>query len=154
MTGSDTSPSARTAQPEAQADASADQDLIQFVDSLTDEKRLELIKVLEVSRIHTTFLGPLPHPDNFAQYASILPNAADRILSMAENEQKIRADGQAGMLANDRKRINGSIAIGLSLIAVAGLATWLGYTSIAVPLGLVGMISALIRFLTSWLNRA
>ena len=153
MTASDTSPSSGKPQPEAQTDASAGQDPTQFVGSLTDEGRLELIKALEVSRIQTTFSGPLPPPEDFAKYASILPNAADRILSMAENEQKIRADGQAGMITNDRKRINGAIMIAFSLIAVSGLATWLGYASIAIPLGLVGMVSTLIRFLISLLHR-
>lgn len=111
-------------QPEMQAEASPEKDLVKLVSNLSDEKRLELINVLQVSRVQTTFSGPLPPPEDFKRYNEVLPNAADRILSMAENEQKIRSDGQTKMLANDRKRINGSIGIGASMIAVAGLATW------------------------------
>lgn len=140
-------------QPEMQAEASPEKDLVKLVSNLSDEKRLELINVLQVSRVQTTFSGPLPPPDDFKKYNEVLPNAADRILSMAENEQKIRSDGQTKMLANDRKRINGSIAIGASMIAVAGLATWLGYAHIALPLGLAGVVHSLIRLVLGWLGR-
>lgn len=140
-------------QPEMQAEASPEKDLVKLVSNLSDEKRLELINVLQVSRVQTTFSGPLPPPEDFKRYNEVLPNAADRILSMAENEQKIRSDGQTKMLANDRKRINGSIAIGASMIAVAGLATWLGYAHIALPLGLAGVVHSLIRLVLVWLGR-
>lgn len=140
-------------QPEMQAEASPEKDLVKLVSNLSDEKRLELINVLQVSRVQTTFSGPLPPPEDFKRYNEVLPNAADRILSMAENEQKIRSDGQTKMLANDRKRINGSIGIGASMIAVAGLATWLGYAHIALPLGLAGVVHSLIRLVLVWLGR-
>ena len=81
-----------------------------FVSSLPTEKKLEFFEVLvEHSRVETTFSGPLPAPGDFKKYSDVLPNAADRILSMAEKEQEIRAHGQAGMLANDRKKIVGAI---------------------------------------------
>lgn len=62
---------------------------------------------------------------------------------MAEKEQQIRADGQAGILANDRLKINRATLLGVGLIVVAGVATWLGHTAIALPLGLVGTVAAL-----------
>ncbi|PIQ30327.1 MAG: hypothetical protein COS35_13425 [Zetaproteobacteria bacterium CG02_land_8_20_14_3_00_50_9] len=34
--------------------------------------------------------GPLPAPEDFAKYENILPGAAERILSMAENEARHR----------------------------------------------------------------
>lgn len=33
------------------------------------------------------FSGPMPHPKHFQEYEDILPGAAERILSMAENAQ-------------------------------------------------------------------
>lgn len=119
---------AKQPQPETQAVSDTDRDLVEFVDHLPDEKRLELVKVLTRSRVETTFSGPLPPPEDFKRYNEVVSNAADRILAMAEKEQQIRAEGQAGVLANDRRRINGAMLMGLSLIAVAGLATWLGHT--------------------------
>lgn len=36
------------------------------------------------------FTGPLPHPDTLEQYEKILPGIAERIVKMAEAEQKAR----------------------------------------------------------------
>jgi len=152
MTSRNKSRLAKKLQPKVQTESSSSE-LVRQVANLPDEKKLELYAILEMSRIGTAFSGPLPHPEDFKKYADILPNAADRIMAMAENEQKIRADGQAGMLANDRKRINGSIWLGTSLIVVAGLATWLGHALIALPLGLVGVFSSLIRLVRHWFDR-
>ena len=39
-----------------------------------------------------THIGPLPHPQTFAAYESILPGSAREILEMAKAEQKHRHD--------------------------------------------------------------
>lgn len=110
--------------------------LQELINGLPEEKKLELVKALQVaSSAETTFSGPLPRPEDFEKYNQIEPGAADRILSMAEKEQQIRADGQAGMLANDRRRITGAAWIGVLLVGVAGLATWMGNEVIALSLG-------------------
>ncbi len=44
----------------------------------------------EVVSVASQYSGPLPHPDHFDRYDQVLPGAADRILSMAENEGKQR----------------------------------------------------------------
>ncbi len=41
-----------------------------------------------VSLIKAEFKGPIPPPDLFSAYEEVLPGSADRILKMAENEQK------------------------------------------------------------------
>ena len=133
--------------------AGSKQDLVEFVANLPEEGRRDLVELLEVStRIEKTFSGPLPEPEDFEHYNKVLPDAAHRILAMAEKEQQIRAEGQAKMLANDRRRINGATALGLALIAVAGLATWLGQPMIALPLGLVGTLTALARHVMTWVE--
>lgn len=38
------------------------------------------------------YQGPLPTPEAFAGYDNVLPGAAERILSLAENDQKIQKD--------------------------------------------------------------
>lgn len=106
----------------------------------------------EVIHVQTSFSGPLPSPEDFARYNQTLPGAADRILAMAEKEQQIRANGQKGKLHNDSKRINTATFLGLMLIVVAGIAAWNGDIGIAVPLGLAGVISAVLRQLLAWLN--
>lgn len=109
---------------------------------LSDEQKNQLVQTLSISR---SFSGPLPPPEDFERYNQVAPDAANRILRMAEKEQQIRADGQAGAIRNDGRRINGAIAMGIALIGVAGLATWLNSPLIALPLGLVGMVTVLIR---------
>ncbi|MFQ5709481.1 MAG: DUF2335 domain-containing protein [bacterium] len=37
----------------------------------------------------SSFIGPIPPPEALAAYDQILPGCADRILKMAENEQKV-----------------------------------------------------------------
>ena len=37
-----------------------------------------------------TFEGPLPHPNHLAQYESVLPGTADRIIQMAEEQSSHR----------------------------------------------------------------
>ncbi len=130
----------------------ADQNIVELVESLPAEKRLELVRLLEFS-VEASFSGPLPPPEHFAKYDEILPDAANRIMTLAENEQKIRADRQAGVLANDRTRVNRATLMGLSLIAVALVATYLGQPAIALPLGLVGTLAAWSRQVMDWLDR-
>ena len=139
--------------PTEQGESTSGQDLSEFVASLPEERKLELIQILAVSRVENTFSGPLPSPEDFKKYNEVLPDAAERIMSMAEREQQIRADGQAGIYANDRKRIGGGMLMGMSLIAVAALATWLGYALIALPIGLAGVLTALVRQVLNWLDR-
>lgn len=127
------------------------QDLAELVSHLPDDRRQELVEVLIVStRTEKTFSGPLPPPEDFEHYNRVLPDAAHRILAMAEKEQQIRADGQAGVLSNDRKRINGATGIGLALIGVAALAIALEQPLIGLPLGLAGTVTALVRHFTAW----
>ena len=102
--------------------AGSKQDLVEFVANLPEEGRRDLVELLEVStRIEKTFSGPLPEPEDFEHYNKVLPDAAHRILAMAEKEQQIRAEGQAKMLANDRRRINGARALGWRSLASPGL---------------------------------
>ncbi len=106
----------------------------------------------EVIHVQTSVSGPLPPPENFEKYNQSLPGAADRIMTMAEKEQQIRAAGQEKILSNDSKRINVAAFLGLSVIVVAGIAAWNGNASIAVPLGVIGAVAAIIRQLLGWLK--
>lgn len=146
-----TDPNERAVAPETQSAAVPDRGMDALVSKLPDEKKIELVHVLEKSQIKTTFSGPLPPPDDFRKYNEVLPGTADRIVAMAEREQTIRADGQAGAIANDRRKINVSASTGLAMIAVAGLATWLDNWPIA-ALGLGGTVVALVRHVTDFVR--
>ena len=81
-----------------------------------------------------TFEGPVPHPDILAKYDHIVPGAAERIIQMAENEQRVRhesikadtqnksklleiarADSEANRTAVSRGQIIGGI---ISLVCI------------------------------------
>ncbi len=128
-------------------------DIREWIHSLPEEQKARIVEILAAEvRIKTTFIGPLPPPEDFEKYNQISPGAAERILSMAEREQQIRADGQAEIFANDKRRIHGATLLGIALIGIAGIAVWKGDIGIALPLGLAGVVGAIFRHLLDWLN--
>ena len=93
-------------------------------------------------------------PEDYARYSEVFPDAADRILTIAEKEQQLRADAQSRLLTNDSKKINGAIFLGFSLITLAGVAIWTGHEVIALPFGLAGTLTALIQSLARRQDRS
>ena len=106
-------------------------------------------KVIAVRKIES-YRGPLPTPADFEKYNRVVPGAGNRILRMAEREQKMRDKGQTQILANDTKRINGATYLGIGMLVVAGIAAWQGSALIALPMGLAGFISTLLRRFQDW----
>ena len=95
-----------------------------------------------MSEIHS---GPLPHPELLSRYNEIVPNAAERIMNMAENEQKHR-------LLMDKKSTINAIIMGylgiifalFSVVILAGLVYYAllkGFDVTAAALG-VGAIAS------------
>ena len=119
-----------------------------FVEELPASKRQALIGFLALGR-RDTLWSSLPPAEEYARYTEIFPDAADRILAIAEKEQEIRAEAQSRVLANDGRRIHGAIFLGFSLIALAGIAVWAGHEIIALPFGLAGTLAALTRSLAN-----
>ena len=91
------------------------------------------------------FSGPIPPPEAFEKYKKIQPDFPERIMGMAEKEQKARIDGSG---RNDRieiRKVNGAIFLGFAVIAVSAVATINGNLAIAIPLGTIGIISSIIQ---------
>ena len=124
----------------------APQDAVEAIPASPDEET-----PLEIHRVET-YSGPLPTPADFENYNRVVPGAAERILGMAEREQQIRADNQAKILTNDTKRIHGATLLGVGLLVIAGIAAWQGAALIALPLGLAGVISVVLRQLFARLD--
>lgn len=99
----------------------------------------------------TTHAGPLPSPEDFAYYNQTLPNAAERIMAMAEKQQQSRAKGQDRVLANDRLRILGAVLFDIGLLAVVITAIIHNNTIVAV-LGLGGVITFVLQQIRDWLK--
>lgn len=64
--------------------------------------------------------GPMPHPDDLAAYDRILPGAADRILTMAEEQASHRRDLERTVVTSGVEQAKRGQQYGL-VIAVVGL---------------------------------
>jgi uncharacterized membrane protein len=86
-------------------------------DLITVTQRITQIAVSE------QFSGPMPHPKHFREYETILPGAAERILSMAERnlEHNIKGNNTAlNAEIDDRRRgMRYGAALFLALIVCA-----------------------------------
>ena len=121
-----------------------------LIADLPEEERRQILKAAgRLTSLEATFSaffsGPLPPPSYFEEYERILPGSAQAILDMAKEEQKITTESLRGPLANERLKTWGAIWIGTGMLAVAAYATYLGNAVIAVPLGLAGIASFLLR---------
>lgn len=55
-------------------------------------KQTENLAITGRTSVTSVHMGPLPPPDVFAGYEQVCPGAAERILSMAEQQAKHRQD--------------------------------------------------------------
>ena len=125
------------------------QELREKIEALPPDGRGTL---LEITASFSYTQSPYPSPEIIKAYEEILPGAADRVFRLPERQQEIQAETNKGLLRNDRRRINGQIAIALTIIAVAGLATWLGNAIIALPFGLAGFVTLWIKTIREFLT--
>ena len=138
-------------EPTEEVPALPSNDLVRIIQEsgLPADKKSELVDyVLHYSKYHE---GPLPPSEDFARYNEIVPGGGDRILSMAEKEQQMRADAQEGILSNERIKIKGAIFLGFSLIGAAIFAIWMGNTLVAISLGSIGVVTAVIRVILGFI---
>lgn len=67
----------------------------------------------------SVFQGPLPPPEIFAKYDSILPGAAERILAMAEKEQNHRINSDEKIIKGQIKQFSIGQILGFILCILA-----------------------------------
>ena len=75
---------------------------------LSNEQKVEKVGHLVARMIavsQESFSGPMPHPDILRGYKELIPDAPERILQMAEQEQKHRIDVEKQMLEQNNKNI-------------------------------------------------
>lgn len=80
------------------------------------------------------FSGPIPSPEVFAKYEAILPGAAERILTMAEEQQKHRMEIEKQVInskiSDSRLGIILGFILTIVIIAVSTGAILMGYSVI------------------------
>ena len=59
-----------------------------ILEELTDETRTAVLRKVSVEQM--SYSGPIPPPSEMAKYNDVIPNGADRIMTMAENQSNHR----------------------------------------------------------------
>lgn len=105
--------------------------------SLSPKSTKENKKILlQASRFHQ---GPLPLPEDLMKYNQVCPGAAERIIKMAENEQKVLNKVRLKEYRNLRA---GMILGFVSFIFLVGLTGWVLYLGQSWVAGvLIAMVS-------------
>jgi len=67
------------------------------------------------------FRGPIPHPAVLAQYNSVLPDAANRIIGMAERQETHRQTMERHVIEEDMKRSKLGLWLGFVLALIFGI---------------------------------
>ena len=104
-----------------------------------------------VGIIQQEYSGPIPPPDALEKYNRIIPNGADRIMTMAEEQSKHRRELEKTALNSDSRNsflgILSALTIGLGTIVTGGIIISKGHAwpgTILGSAGLVGLVSVFI----------
>lgn len=91
------------------------------------------------------FSGPLPPSAELGKYNEIIPNGADRIMSLAEKEQdhRHRMDEKAldGDIARDARGQRFGLTIGIAGFVTALLMVLAGYPGVAGVIGVLDLVA-------------
>ncbi len=86
-------------QDESENTSASLEEIIEDSDTLKEE-----IKAIVAQKVsHKIYHGPLPPASEFKKYGEILPDAPDRILAMAEEEQAHRHDMNKKVLQQESR---------------------------------------------------
>lgn len=89
--------------------------------AVTEKKgAIESLRGRAILEERSEFSGPLPHPEIFERYEQICPGAADRILTMAENQSGHRQQiEKAFIYSRNKQSMAGTyIAGGIAITAI------------------------------------
>ena len=120
-------------------------DIDKLLSKVPEDIRLEVKTLIR----DFSFSGPIPPPQFLEGYERVLPGSADRILTMAENEQETSKDVGRFILSNDRFRITGSIVVSLALIVGAVVCAVLGEPILGGVLGVSGITPVMVKIIES-----
>tara|TARA_R110000868_G_scaffold113679_2_gene304915 strand:- start:1502 stop:2053 length:552 start_codon:yes stop_codon:yes gene_type:complete len=101
-----------------------------------------------------TYSGPIPPSSELLAYEDVCKGAADRILAMAEKEQRNRHSSGAKYLHNDRLKVSGSIIVSIALIGAATYSATIGYPLLAALFGVSSFFPTLLKTVIGWLSKS
>ena len=76
---------------------------------------------LSQQRIETSFNGPIPPPNFLEKYNNIIPNGAERILAMAEQQQAHRQYMEKTVVESDVRRSDRGLILGFIVTLLFGV---------------------------------
>lgn len=99
----------------------------ELIDNIPEELREEIISRIVLQE---QYAGPLAHPRIVAGYERHLPGSAERILAMAEEQQRHRMQqenrGQLAAIERDKRAMNRGFVLALVLMLLSAFALHLG----------------------------
>jgi uncharacterized membrane protein len=126
-----------------------DQELSQLEPQLGPQTRVNVRQsMVRIAHDIAEFSGPLPPPSCLREYDIIIAGAADRIISMAEAEQKHRHSWERSALNNTTIGLWFGFLIALGLVGGGVYSVYVGQPYVAggfLTAGAIGMVPALIR---------
>jgi uncharacterized membrane protein len=126
-----------------------DQELSQLEPQLGPQTRVHVRQsMVRIAHEVAEFSGPLPPPSYLREYDNIIAGAADRIISMAEAEQKHRHRWERSALNSTNAGLWFGFLIALGLVSGGIYSVYAGQPYVAggfLTAGAIGMVPALIR---------
>jgi uncharacterized membrane protein len=96
--------------------ANLDKDIAEILNSLPEEKREKAFAII-CSEYHQ---GPIPSPAAIERYNAIIPNGADRIMKMAEEQSAHRKEIEKTVITSQQKQSERGQIFGL-IIGLLGI---------------------------------
>lgn len=93
-----------------------------------------------------SYSGPLPHPEDMARYNEIVPNAAERILAMAEKQQAHQIELENKMIKSQVRGQLIGMTLALIVLCISVYCVSLGYLYLASMFGLPVLVWILAVF--------
>lgn len=116
----------------------------------THTVKREAPKTKSVS-VQTAYSGPIPPAQELANYNNVVPNAAERILQMAEKNQQHQIDIETLALNSARKEARRgqifAVLITVSAFFSSIAAMIMGFPSVASVIGGITVVSLAIAFI-------
>ncbi len=101
----------------------------QIFQGVPTKKKEEILKSVSITLIQErSHSGPLPDADTLIKYDSVIPNGADRIMSMAEKQQdhRIKLESNVVSSQSNQSKLGQSFGFFIGLVGI-GCGTFLAF---------------------------
>lgn len=124
-------------------------DLNAVLESLPEDKRDVIMSAMYAIE-QKSYSGPLPAPEDFAEYEKILPGSTDRILKMAEKQVDHRISSDNKIIDNTYRQSGRGQILGAILVVMFGVISLIlgltGHDSLAKYIGVTTIIGLAVVF--------